>query len=109
MHTSILGALVTVAARLWYPLYAVRGEPWQINLLEDQQLAGLIMWVPAGVLLGLIALALFAAWLGEAGRRVSHANRLRLAAEGMRHHPASTISSHCRALTDNGGVSKSGQ
>ena len=86
MHTSILGALVTVAARLWYPLYAVRGQPWQINLLEDQQLAGLIMWVPAGVLLGLVALALFAAWLGEATRRVGYANRQRPVAEGPRQH-----------------------
>lgn len=82
MHTSILGALLTVAARLWYPLYAARGQAWQIDLLEDQQLAGLLMWVPAGVLLCLVALALFAAWLGEAGRRVSRADRYRSAADG---------------------------
>jgi len=77
MHTSILGALLTVASRLWYPLYAARGEPWSVNVLEDQELAGLIMWVPGGVLLGLLALGLFAAWLGEAGRRVRHADRRR--------------------------------
>jgi hypothetical protein len=35
------------------------------------------MWVPAGVLLTLVALALFAAWLGEAGRRVRLAERER--------------------------------
>jgi putative membrane protein len=77
MHTSVLGALLTVASRLWFPLYAARGQAWQIDVLEDQQLAGLIMWVPAGVLLGLLALALFAAWLGEAGRRVAQADRSR--------------------------------
>ena len=77
MHTSILGALLTVASRLWYPVYAARGQPWSVNVQEDQELAGLIMWVPAGVLLGLLALALFAAWLGEAGRRVGHAGRRR--------------------------------
>ena len=70
MHTSILGALLTVASRLWYPLYAARGAPWAIDAATDQQLAGLIMWVPAGVLLGLLSLGLFAAWLGEASRRV---------------------------------------
>jgi len=80
MHTSILGALLTVASRLWYPMYATRGQPWAVNVLEDQELAGLIMWVPAGVLLGLLALALFAAWLGEAGRRARHADRRRAAA-----------------------------
>jgi putative membrane protein len=77
MHTSVLGALLTVASRLWYPLYAARAEPWGIDVLQDQQLAGLIMWVPAGVLLGLLALALFAAWLGESGRRVAHLERRR--------------------------------
>src|SRR6478609_623400 len=82
MHTSILGALLTVASRLWYPLYSVRGAPWSVDVLEDQQLAGLIMWVPAGVLLGLLALGLFAAWLGEAGRRVHRAERRRLTRSG---------------------------
>ena len=80
MHTSILGALLTVASRLWYPLYAARGQAWSVDVLEDQELAGLIMWVPAGVLLGLLALGLFAAWLGEAGRRAHHADRRRSAA-----------------------------
>jgi putative membrane protein len=70
MHTSILGALLMVATRLWYPLYALRGAPWQVDVLSDQQLAGVIMWVPAGVLLSLLALALFAAWLGESARRM---------------------------------------
>lgn len=77
MHTSILGALLTVASRLWYPLYAVRGAPFAVDVADDQVLAGLIMWIPAGVLLGLLALGLFAAWLGEAGRRAGHAERLR--------------------------------
>lgn len=77
MHTSILGALLTVASRLWYPLYAVRGEAWGVNVIEDQELAGLIMWVPAGVLLALLALGLFAAWLGESGRKVADAERRR--------------------------------
>lgn len=65
MHTGILGALLTFARRLWYPTYASRSP----NALEDQQLAGLIMWVPAGVIFILVALALFAAWMGEAERR----------------------------------------
>lgn len=77
MHTSILGALLTVASRLWYPLYAVRGASFDVDVADDQVLAGLIMWVPGGVLLGLLALGLFAAWLGEAGRRASHADRRR--------------------------------
>jgi putative membrane protein len=75
MHTSVLGALVTIASRTWYPAYVPRGTPWGIDALADQQLAGLIMWIPAGILLTLIALALFAAWLGESARRVSKVER----------------------------------
>lgn len=77
MHTSVLGALLTVASRLWYPMYAIRGRAFDIDAVADQELAGLIMWVPAGVLLTLLALALFAAWLGEASRRVAQAERRR--------------------------------
>jgi cytochrome c oxidase assembly factor CtaG len=72
VHTSVLGALLTFATRLWYPLYGERGRAWGIVPLEDQQLAGLIMWVPAGALLMVIGLALFAAWLGESERRLGY-------------------------------------
>lgn len=76
MHTSILGALVTLAGRAWYPIYVERGVAAGVDANDDQALAGLVMWIPGGVLLTLVALALFAVWLGEAGRRV-HTNERR--------------------------------
>jgi len=39
--------------------------------LEDQQLAGLIMWVPAGLTFIVVGLALFAAWIDQSERQVS--------------------------------------
>jgi putative membrane protein len=75
MHTSILGALITFARTLWYPAYGGTSP----HALEDQQLAGLIMWIPAGVIFTIVALALFAAWLGESERRVRIAERQRIA------------------------------
>ena len=42
-----------------------------LDALEDQQLAGLIMWMPAGVLFLLIGLGLIAAWMGVAERRAA--------------------------------------
>jgi len=63
VHGSLLGALMTFAAHPWYPAYAGRVEPWGFTLLEDQQLGGLIMWVPAGFIYTAAALMLFAAWL----------------------------------------------
>jgi cytochrome c oxidase assembly factor CtaG len=67
VHSQGLGALLTFSARPWYPLYVERAR--QLDVLGDQQLAGLIMWIPAGVVMMLFGLALFAAWLGEAERR----------------------------------------
>jgi putative membrane protein len=72
LHSGVLGALLTFAPHLWYPIYDARTAAWGLSALEDQQLAGLIMWVPAGLVFILLGLALFAAWLGEAERRVAH-------------------------------------
>jgi putative membrane protein len=46
LHTGALGALMALSGRPWYAGYA----------LEDQQLAGLVMWVPAGAAYPLAAL-----------------------------------------------------
>ncbi|HYX23881.1 MAG TPA: cytochrome c oxidase assembly protein, partial [Thermoanaerobaculia bacterium] len=89
LHSGVLGALLTFAPRLWYPIYEARTAAWGLSALEDQQLAGLIMWVPAGVLFIVLGLALFAAWLGEAERRVAHTRSevllRKLAGEGTGH------------------------
>jgi putative membrane protein len=69
VHTSVLGALMTVAPAGWYPRYAAGTEAWGMSLLEDQQLAGLIMWMPAGLLYTAAALLLLAAWLRESETR----------------------------------------
>ena len=70
-HSGALGALITFAPHLWYPIYGARTAAWGLNAIEDQQLAGLIMWIPAGVLFTILGIAIFAAWLGEAERRVA--------------------------------------
>lgn len=72
VHTSLLGALLTFSSSLWYPLYGSRTLPWGLTPLEDQQLAGLIMWVPAGLGYLIAALLITASWLGEAERTRIH-------------------------------------
>ena len=67
LHSGALGALLSFSGSPWYPLYVQRAGT--SDPLVDQQLAGLIMWVPAGIVMMLFALAMFAAWLGEAERR----------------------------------------
>jgi putative membrane protein len=72
VHTSVLGALLTVSSKLWYPIYDGRTLAWGLSALEDQQLGGLIMWVPAGLVYVGIGLWLFAGWLRESDRRLSY-------------------------------------
>ena len=47
LHTNILGALLTFSSRPWYS-YGRWPEYWDLTPLEDQQLSGLIMWIPMG-------------------------------------------------------------
>jgi cytochrome c oxidase assembly factor CtaG len=65
VHTSILGALLTFSGRVWYPAYAGSTTAWGLTPLEDQQLGGLIMWIPAGLVYLGAGLAVFALWLRE--------------------------------------------
>jgi putative membrane protein len=70
LHSSALGALLTVSPSLWYGEYGRQAAVWRIDALADQQLAGLLMWIPAGVIFIVFGLTLVAGWLGEAERRV---------------------------------------
>jgi putative membrane protein len=67
VHGGVLGALLTFSTRIWYPPYQ-HVHPGGVTPLEDQQLAGLLMWVPAGLLFVAGGLGLFAAWLRQAER-----------------------------------------
>jgi putative membrane protein len=67
LQGGALGALMTFARTPWYPDYGRGAAAWGMSMLEDQQLAGLVMWVPGGLLYVAAAGMLFAAWL-EAGR-----------------------------------------
>jgi putative membrane protein len=69
LHTSILGALLTFAQRPWYPSYLTTAPAWNLTALEDQQLGGLIMWIPAGTLLLIVALLLLVKWIKESQTR----------------------------------------
>jgi cytochrome c oxidase assembly factor CtaG len=70
MHSGLLGVLITVAGHVIYPAYEHTTQSWGLTPLEDQQLGGLIMWIPAGIVYVAAGLILFAAWLRESERRV---------------------------------------
>ncbi|MDP9225124.1 MAG: cytochrome c oxidase assembly protein [Actinomycetota bacterium] len=60
-----LGALLTFAPTALYPMHALGARLWGLTPLQDQQLAGLIMWVPAGVVYVLAAAVLFLRWMSK--------------------------------------------
>lgn len=51
-----LGAFLTFAPRPLYAPHALSTLPWGLSPLEDQQLGGLLMWVPGGTLFAVLAL-----------------------------------------------------
>lgn len=65
MHTGALGALLTFAPTAWYPIYAAAGGAFGLSPVEDQQLGGLIMWVPGSLAYLVAGLVLAARLLGR--------------------------------------------
>lgn len=58
--TGALGALMAFAESPWYAGYArLALAPFGLSPAEDQQIAGLIMWVPGGLVHLIVALVLF--------------------------------------------------
>ena len=60
LHVTVLGVLMTIAPLAWYGEYADTVQLWGWSPLEDQQMAGLIMWMPACLPYLVVAVWLFA-------------------------------------------------
>ena len=74
LHTGILGAIFTLSRAPFYGVYAARTPAAGADAAADQQLAGLYMWIPAGLILMLAGLGLLVAWLAESDRRSAPAS-----------------------------------
>jgi cytochrome c oxidase assembly factor CtaG len=71
VESGALGALLVFSPLVWYLIDAAALAAHGLTPLEDQQLAGLLMWVPASLIFAGAGLAFFAAWMRESGRRAS--------------------------------------
>jgi cytochrome c oxidase assembly factor CtaG len=70
MFGGALGALMALSDSPWYPAYVAMGlTAFGLSPTEDQQLAGLIMWVPGGLFHLAAALLFVARWLSRGERR----------------------------------------
>jgi putative membrane protein len=72
MQSVFLSVLLTFARTPWYSGYATTTTPWGLQPLTDQQLAGLVMWIPAGGIYLVTALALMVQWVHATERDDLH-------------------------------------
>ncbi|MER8830002.1 cytochrome c oxidase assembly protein [Mesorhizobium sp. M0938] len=75
LHTSILGALIALAPRAIYVAQTRAADDWGLTPLEDQQLAGIVMWVPGGIIYAGAALTMLALWIANSGKGGLDASR----------------------------------
>jgi putative membrane protein len=61
MQMGFLGALITLAPEPIYPPHALTAAAWGITPLQDQQLGGVIMWVPG--CLAFLIFGTYALWM----------------------------------------------
>ncbi len=71
LHSGVLGALITFSPTPWYTVYGTTAQALGLSPLADQQTAGLIMWIPDGVIYILAALILMRSWLSGLEQRES--------------------------------------
>lgn len=76
LQSGGLGALITFAPEPWYPFHETGTAAWGVDPAVDQQLAGILMWVPVGLVYTGAMAALLVAWLNEAERSASRRQRL---------------------------------
>jgi putative membrane protein len=76
LPATILGAIIALAQEPLYPYYTNVPTLWGMSVMEDQQLAGLLMWVPASLVYFGVLTVVFIRWLSRSDREPDpHARR----------------------------------
>jgi cytochrome c oxidase assembly factor CtaG len=68
LASGALGAVLAFATAPLYESHLHTTQEWGLTALEDQQLAGGIMWVPPGIVYLIVMLVLLARWLNSMDR-----------------------------------------
>lgn len=63
--SAILGAFITFSESVWYDWYAEAPRIWEISAKTDQEIGGLLMWVPGGVVFMASLIIVFLVWAGK--------------------------------------------
>ena len=65
LQSVFLAVLLTFATAPWYWVYGATTSAYGLDPLADQQLAGVIMWIPAGLVYTGIGVGLLLAWVRQ--------------------------------------------
>jgi putative membrane protein len=69
MQGGALAALLTLAPRALYRVHGAGTAAWGTTPLDDQRLAGAVMWLPGGLVYAVAAIVVLLRWLDQAPRR----------------------------------------
>jgi putative membrane protein len=75
LPNTVLGAGITLSRAPLYPFYVASATSSGVDPAFDQQLAGLIMWIPGDLLFATILMLLFAAYLRHEERQAERIDR----------------------------------
>lgn len=76
LQSVLLATLITFATTPWYEPYSTTAPGWGLEPLADQQLAGVVMWVPSGLILTSVGIVLLVRWLREIDDEDSRPGRM---------------------------------
>lgn len=62
---SIIAIYIAMADHVLYPAYSIAPRIWDLTPMSDQQIGGLIMWVPGGLLFYVVMTFVFFKWAGR--------------------------------------------
>jgi putative membrane protein len=62
---SVVAVYITMADHVLYPAYAVAPRLWGLSPMGDQQLGGLIMWIPGSSVFYVILTVVFFKWVSR--------------------------------------------
>jgi putative membrane protein len=62
---SIVAIYIAMADHVLYPAYSVAPRVWDLTPMSDQQIGGLIMWIPGGLLFYVVMTFVFFKWAGR--------------------------------------------
>jgi len=64
-----IGAYIALSSRILYSVYSVCGRAWPISPMVDQELGGLITWIPAAMMSVVAILVVLRFWIRDNARR----------------------------------------